>query len=81
MANELFNIFELVSDTAGIFRVTIEQKHLQFNVWQDPTIPQLVMGDSGKVRQIVSSLSFLLLFISLLMVVLIGFDWQSYRIC
>lgn len=57
VANELFNICELVSDTSGIFRGTIEQKNIQFSVWQDPAIPQLVMGDSGKVRQIVSSSS------------------------
>lgn len=56
VANELFNICELVSDTAAIFRGTIEQKRLQYSVWQDPAIPQLVMGDSGKVRQILSNL-------------------------
>jgi PAS domain S-box-containing protein len=51
-----FDLRMLISDMELMFRLRAEAKHLQFNVERHGDIPDLVVADEGKVRQVLINL-------------------------
>ncbi|WJH29585.1 ATP-binding protein [Paenibacillus sp. CC-CFT742] len=56
LLKEAFSIREAVADTLDILRVGILNKKLQVHVSIDPDIPEILMGDDGRFRQVILNL-------------------------
>jgi signal transduction histidine kinase/HPt (histidine-containing phosphotransfer) domain-containing protein len=52
----LFNTRNLIEDTISIFYEQASTKGLQFNSLVEPNVPQLLIGDQNRIRQILSNL-------------------------
>ncbi len=55
-ASEVFSIKDLLDEVVGSFRVMVEEKNLYLKKWVLPTIPDLVLGDVDRVRQVLINL-------------------------
>jgi signal transduction histidine kinase len=51
-----FNLHKLVSETAKVFAIQARQKHLAFTCDIDPQVPEELVGDPGRLRQILINL-------------------------
>lgn len=56
LLKEAFSIREAVADTLDILRVGILNKKLQVHVSIDPDIPEILIGDDGRFRQVILNL-------------------------
>jgi PAS domain S-box-containing protein len=54
--NECFNLRALLEETIKLFQPKAKQKQLNVALKMDVTIPQMVFGDAGRIRQIFSNL-------------------------
>lgn len=52
-----FNLAGIIDDIAGLLAPQAEKKGLQFSIHIDPATPTDVIGDSGKIRQILLNLA------------------------
>jgi signal transduction histidine kinase/DNA-binding response OmpR family regulator len=51
-----FNLEQLVSDTAGLFRSKLAGRPVELRVAFDPATPPAVIGDPGRIRQVLNNL-------------------------
>jgi PAS domain S-box-containing protein len=56
LAVEPFDLYELLNDVRLMFRELAEKKGLELTLDQDPQLPRALVGDAGKVRQVVINL-------------------------
>lgn len=56
LSNEVFDLKQTIQSTLSLFRGEAEQKQLRFTTTLDNQIPQKLMGDDARVRQIVFNL-------------------------
>ena len=49
---EPFDLFKTVQDAVEMFRVDAARKKLEFTLDINDKIPKIVIGDSGKLRQV-----------------------------
>lgn len=52
LANEVIDLRQTVMSAANLFRAAARQKDLHLNVSQHDELPEYVMGDAGRIRQI-----------------------------
>lgn len=55
-SSEVFSIKELLEEVVASFRTLVDEKNLYLKKWVLPTIPDLVMGDRDRVRQVLVNL-------------------------
>lgn len=55
-ASEVFSVKDLLEEVVSSFRTMIDEKGLYLKKWVLPTIPNLVLGDVDRVRQILVNL-------------------------
>lgn len=55
-ASEVFSIKDLLEEVAASFQALVGQKNLYLKKWVLPTIPDLVLGDRDRVRQVLVNL-------------------------
>jgi PAS domain S-box-containing protein len=51
-----FDLFALLEDLTGMFRLRAETKAVQFELTSDPECLQYLVGDQGKIRQVLTNL-------------------------
>lgn len=51
-----FNLHELIDDIAMMFQLRFIEKNIQLMVYKDQSLPHFVLGDEGKLRQILINL-------------------------
>jgi PAS domain S-box-containing protein len=51
-----FDLIDLTESTVEVFAVQAQKKGLEFGVRIDPSVPSWVMGDPGRLRQVLSNL-------------------------
>lgn len=51
-----FDVAETLEDVAALIALPAWKKGLTLNVWRDPDIPTVIIGDAGRVRQIIVNL-------------------------
>ncbi len=51
-----FDIYHLIEDTIDIFTIQIRQKGLALDTFIDPNIPEWVVGDPVRIRQVLSNI-------------------------
>ncbi|MDF3030682.1 MAG: hypothetical protein K0R03_1240 [Moraxellaceae bacterium] len=56
IVEEPFDLSGLLADCLGIFRVHAEEKNLELIATIDPALPQQVVGDPTRLRQVISNL-------------------------
>lgn len=56
LQNATYSIIELVENVQSVIAYKINQKDLRFDVSVDPRIPEYLIGDEGRVRQILLNL-------------------------
>lgn len=54
--SESFELFKLVCDISSVVLPDAHKKNLQFSTYVDPDIPMRLLGDAGKIRQILINL-------------------------
>ncbi|MCE7996597.1 MAG: response regulator [Roseivirga sp.] len=54
--SEVFSIKDLLEEVVASFRTLVEEKNLYLKKWVLPTIPDLVLGDMDRVRQVLINL-------------------------
>jgi signal transduction histidine kinase/CheY-like chemotaxis protein len=54
--HESFNIFKVVDRTASSFTQQADHKDIELGVFIDPVLPEYLMGDSGKLSQVLINL-------------------------
>lgn len=54
--SETFDLFNLVSDVTSVVMPDAYKKNLKFSTYIDPDIPMHLMGDCGKIRQVLINL-------------------------
>ena len=52
-----FNLPELLRGVADIFRLEAQKRHIEFVSRIDPSLPELVIGDSNRLRQVLVNLA------------------------
>jgi signal transduction histidine kinase/ligand-binding sensor domain-containing protein/ActR/RegA family two-component response regulator len=55
-ASEVFSVKELLEEVVSSFRIQVDEKQLYLKKWVLPTIPNLVLGDANRVRQVLINL-------------------------
>ncbi|GLX79736.1 hypothetical protein tinsulaeT_30760 [Thalassotalea insulae] len=53
---ESFNLHSLLSDIGELMQLQLNSKHLLFGVRIDPAIPEHLIGDAGRIRQVIINL-------------------------
>jgi PAS domain S-box-containing protein len=56
LLNEPFDLYSVIEDTIEMLSVRANEKNLELVCFIDPNIPQSVMGDAGRLKQIVYNL-------------------------
>jgi signal transduction histidine kinase len=51
-----FDLYALLNDLEDMFRIKADEKHLQLNFYQDSNLPQFIITDEVKLRQILINL-------------------------
>jgi len=51
-----FNLTEAIEDVAALVSSKVAEKDLELNVRIDPSLPEMYVGDAGRIRQIVTNL-------------------------
>lgn len=55
-ASEVFSVKELLEEVVASFQTQVSEKNLYLKKWVLPTIPDLVLGDTDRVRQVLVNL-------------------------
>lgn len=50
-----FDIFELIEETAGLYRSVVRSKSIRLDIIVDETIPQYLLGDPTRIKQILNN--------------------------
>ncbi|MCS6821412.1 MAG: ATP-binding protein [Microscillaceae bacterium] len=56
LENEPFSLKELIQNIATSFKPQVKEKGIRFSVWLDPNIPDILLGDSLRIGQILTNL-------------------------
>ena len=51
--SEPFDLLAIVREAAKMFQMDASRKDIDFVIFEDPNIPNMVVGDPSKIRQVI----------------------------